>query len=264
MKKHNKMENIEELPTELPTADDFELAHKLQQIEDLTAERMSEHSISKENAKKIYEALNVSNPNKYDNRTITFVKGIFGKLSGHQNHDLIFRILPKLNTLYENAIPIYFEVERNPQKSTNIVGFQNYLSKVNDNKKDEYYVRITVQELTPSKKTREKIGQSQLHNTAISDVQIYKKGESGSSVTTDLSTSATTTITAFVDTKLQQFFEKAMISREKVAKNYKKQEKIIQKAVRSAALEAVNRQTDAQRAQEETTKMPEQKRSLNL
>ncbi|GHT16343.1 hypothetical protein AGMMS4956_18550 [Bacteroidia bacterium] len=41
-------------------------------------------------------------------------------------------------------------------------------------------------------------------------------------------------------------------------------QKVFQKAVRSAALEAVNKYTDAQRAQEETTKMPEQKRSLNL
>jgi hypothetical protein len=118
---------------------------------------------------------------------------------------MIFGILPSLDDIYKNSVPIYFEYERNPQKSTNVVGFHNYLSKVRNANGDEYYVRISTQELTPERTNKKGEGIKQFHNAAISDVQLYKI--SGQSVTPDVLPAGTTTATAnFIDTKLADFF----------------------------------------------------------
>ena len=193
---------------------DWELANKLRMIEELVTIRANEKAATSE-VESIYYDLGISEANSHDGRKIEFVRGVFGKLAGHRNHDLIFRTIPKLNDIFISAVPIYYEAERNPEKSTNIVGFQNYLGKVDIDGK-EYYVRISAQELTPSRKRGEKVGKNEFHNAAVSDIELYEKSDP--SVTTGLSTPATSTAIAFRDAKLQQFFESATLAKENSSK----------------------------------------------
>ena len=194
---------------------DWENAYKLELIENLQPIDVDNKGLSRERAEEEYKKIGTSKTNRYDNRRIEFVNNAFGKIARHKNSALILDIIPQLNDLFESAIPIYFEEEREPLKSTNIVGSHNYLGKVRVNDED-YYVRITAQELTPSWKQNEKQGKSNFHNMAVSDIAIYD--ESGSSVTAKDYSIDNDNRNRFVDAKLQHFFETAREARENSSK----------------------------------------------
>ena len=194
---------------------DRENAYKLELIENLQPIGVDNKGLSRERAEEEYKKIGTSKTNRYDNRRIEFVNNAFGKIARHKNSALILDIIPQLNDLFESAIPIYFEEEREPLKSTNIVGSHNYLGKVRVNDED-YYVRITAQELTPSWKQNEKQGKSNFHNMAVSDIAIYD--ESGSSVTAKDYSIDNDNRNRFVDAKLQHFFETAREARENSSK----------------------------------------------
>ena len=194
---------------------DWENAYKLELIENLQPIDVDNKGLSRERAEEEYKKIGTSKTNRYDNRRIEFVNNAFGKIARHKNSALILDIIPQLNDLFESAIPIYFEEEREPLKSTNIVGSRNYLGKVRVNDED-YYVRITAQELTPSWKQNEKQGKSNFHNMAVSDIAIYD--ESGSSVTAKDYSIDNDNRNRFVDAKLQHFFETAREARENSSK----------------------------------------------
>ena len=194
---------------------DWEKAYKLELIENLQPIEVDNIGLSRDRAEEEYKKIGTSKTNRYDNRRIEFVNNAFGKIARHKNSALILDIIPQLNDLFESAIPIYFEEEREPLKSTNIVGSHNYLGKVRVNDED-YYVRITAQELTPSWKQNEKQGKSNFHNMAVSDIAIYD--ESGSSVTVKDYSIDNDNRNRFVDAKLQHFFETAREARENSSK----------------------------------------------
>ena len=194
---------------------DWENAYKLELIENLQPIDVDNKGLSRERAEEEYKKIGTSKTNRYDNRRIEFVNNAFGKIARHKNSALILDIIPQLNDLFESAIPIYFEEEREPLKSTNIVGSHNYLGKVRVNDED-YYVRITAQELTPSWKQNEKQGKSNFHNMAVSDIARYD--ESGSSVTAKDYSIDNDNRNRFVDAKLQHFFETAREARENSSK----------------------------------------------
>ena len=194
---------------------DWENAYKLELIENLQPIGVDNKGLSRERAEEEYKKIGTSKTNRYDNRRIEFVNNAFGKIARHKNSALILDIIPQLNDLFESAIPIYFEEEREPLKSTNIVGSHNYLGKVRVNDED-YYVRITAQELTPSWKQNEKQGKSNFHNMAVSDIAIYD--ESGSSVTAKDYSIDNDNRNRFVDAKLQHFFETAREAQENSSK----------------------------------------------
>ena len=194
---------------------DWEKAYKLELIENLHPIGVDNKGLSRERAEEEYKKIGTSKTNRYDNRRIEFVNNAFGKIARHKNSALIFDIIPQLNDLFESAIPIYFEEEREPLKSTNIVGSHNYLGKVRVNNED-YYVRITAQELTPSWKQNEKQGKSNFHNMAVSDIAIYD--ESGSSVTAKDYSIDNDNRNRFVDAKLQHFFKTAREARKNSSK----------------------------------------------
>ncbi len=194
---------------------DWENAYKLELIENLQPIGVDNKGLSRERAEEEYKNIGTSKTNRYDNRRIEFVSNAFGKIARHKNSALILDIIPQLNDLFESAIPIYFEEEREPLKSTNIVGSHNYLGKVRVNNED-YYVRITAQELTPSWKQNEKQGKSNFHNMAVSDIAIYD--ESGSSVTAKDYSIDNDNRNRFVDAKLQHFFKTAREARKNSSK----------------------------------------------
>lgn len=136
--------------------------------------KMSDAEVSYGEAKKLYADIEQSKANMYDGIKVQFVANAFQKVQGHKNATLINRCVPIINDLFERAVPIYVERERNPTKSSNIVGFHNYLTRTTDGN-NVYYVRFTAQELTPSSKRHEKKGKAELHNLALSNIEVYSE-----------------------------------------------------------------------------------------
>ena len=190
---------------------DWELANKLRMINNLAPLTVKGKEISNDEAEIIYKSL-LNGKNKLDNREVRFVNSTFGKIIRHKGFD-VRQIISQLKEIFDNSVPILSEtvqVKEGHKQHSNLKDYHHYLGKISFDGQ-EYYVRFTVQELTPSWKRRERIGQSQLHNTAISDINIYKKSDP--SVTTEDYSIGNDNRDRFVDTKLQEFFEKA---REKI------------------------------------------------
>ncbi|MDR0603930.1 MAG: N-6 DNA methylase, partial [Bacteroidales bacterium] len=186
---------------------DWELANKLQLIEGLAATGIVQHSLTDEQLLETYKKIGEAQ-NKNDNRNVAFVNTAFDKIIRHRGVDTK-KIIPQLKEVFENAVPVYSEseiVKEGHKEHNNFTGYHNYLGKVRIDGK-EYYVRFTAQELTPSKKRDEKVGKLQLHNTAISDVRIYEKSDLP--VTTEDYSIGNDNKAAFMDAKLQHFFELA-------------------------------------------------------
>jgi hypothetical protein len=115
----------------------------------------------------------------------------------------MLRVIPQLDGVVEQAIPAYFEGERNPSPGNNRIGFHNYVAKVHIDERD-YFVRITAQEIKKGQKNRGL--PDQLHSTFISDVEIIEAGTAG--VTSKIIDLATLPQTSF-DKKLAQFLAEA-------------------------------------------------------
>jgi hypothetical protein len=124
----------------------------------------------------------------------------------------LWRVLPNLDRITEQAVPIYFESERNPSQSNSIVGFHNYLAKVSIDGRD-YFLRITAQEIKKSQKNKNL--PDQLHSAFISDVEIIEAGIAG--VTSKIIDLATIPQTGF-DSKLAQFLKDGKSASENTSK----------------------------------------------
>lgn len=195
---------------------DWELANKLRMINNLAPLTVKGKEISNDEAEIIYKSL-LNGKNKLDNREVRFVNSTFGKIIRHKGFD-VRQIISQLKEIFDNSVPILSEtvqVKEGHKQHSNLKDYHHYLGKISFDGQ-EYYVRFTVQELTPSWKRRERIGQSQLHNTAISDINIYKKSDP--SVTTEDYSIGNDNRDRFVDTKLQEFFEKAREAQENTSK----------------------------------------------
>ena len=157
-------------------------------------------AISEAKALEIYNKLNNAT-NIKDGNKIEFVGSIFGKLARHKEHDQIFKTLPHLKEIVEGAEPAYFEEERDPEKHNNIIGYHNYVSKV-DIGGSVYFARLTVQEV-------KKPDGHELHNLFLSDIEIYKAGiESNPSSVTAPYGAPTIRFLTSPDNKLIQWLKK--------------------------------------------------------
>jgi len=157
-----KIVYVERFKTE-PGNPDPSVAYK--RVVDLKPTEIENKIITHEQAFKDYKAIK-SAVNSRDGKEIFFVNQIFGKLARHKGNELIFKTIRHFPDLIQKAEPIYYELERNPQKHVNISGYQNYLSKVRLSG-DEYWVRFTVQDV-------KKPGGNELHSAFVSDVEITK------------------------------------------------------------------------------------------
>jgi hypothetical protein len=156
---------------------DWETLSKINATHNLAAIPVTQKTLSAGEAKNIYRSLGeVFAP---DGKKVELVRGIFGKLAGHKNSALIFRLIPGLQDILEGAIHAYAENERNPAPGSIIKEFHNYVSKARLDG-DDYFVRITVQEL--------KDARNQLHNTFVSDIETAKAGNLRPSMISDMAT----------------------------------------------------------------------------
>ena len=81
---------------------------------------------------------------------VEFVHSTWGKIKRHQEHELLFAIMPDLKTLFEKSLYIYSEEDKKHEKHPTIQGYHNYLS-ITEIEGNEYYVRFTTQEPIRSK-----------------------------------------------------------------------------------------------------------------
>ncbi len=131
-------------------------------------------------AKAAYAALE-NGVNEHDGREVRFVKSTLGKILRHRGYDTA-RLVPHLKVVFDAALPMGFEAERETQNRAdgtphkahrNFVGYHNYLGKITDGGK-HYYVRFTVQEL----KTRSQdFLPNEVHSTFVSDVSLYDEAD---------------------------------------------------------------------------------------
>ena len=119
--------------------------------------------------------------NEHDGREVRFVQSTLGKILRHRGYDTA-RLVPHLKEVFDAALPMGFEAEREAQNRAdgtphkahrNFVGYHNYLGKITDGGK-HYYVRFTVQEL----KTRSQdFLPNEVHSTFVSDVSLYDEAD---------------------------------------------------------------------------------------
>ncbi len=184
---------------------DWKLAAKGKLIDNLSSIAVTGKPLNSEQAKQAYVGLH-DGVNKTDGKKTRFVRSALGKITRHQGFDTTI-IIPQLKEIFDSSVPIYSESEIEKQghkKHSNFVGYHNYLNKINMDGQ-EYFVRMTLQELTPSHKRGQKVGDNQFHNTAISEIEIYKKSDP--SVTTEDYSIGNDNRNRFMDKKLQQFFD---------------------------------------------------------
>jgi len=179
---------------------DWERARKYKAIIDMEPVRIGAKPQTESDAEMSYKALKPAS-NVKDGRTIHFPNSIFGKLSRHKEHALIFRTIPQFNELLHDAEPAYFEAERKEERKSNVVGMHNYVSKITIDGTD-YFVRFSVQEV-------KKPNGNELHNAFVSDVELIKadlmKGPSGH--TASFNAPATASPTSLLDKVLASFMK---------------------------------------------------------
>ncbi len=195
---------------------DWELSNKLKQIDELISVEVENKSLTKEQAIEVYKSLE-NGKNKLDNREVRFVNSSIGKILNHKGFDYK-KVVPKLKEIFDNSVLIYSEQERSVQghkSHPNFKGYHNYLGKITIDGK-EHYVRLTIQEVNAKPKTIKKgFVPNEVHSAFVSDIKIYNATPT---VHTEIINTATNIDESVIDTKLQDFFDKAKQSKENSSK----------------------------------------------
>ncbi len=144
--------------------------------------------------------------NKADGKTVMFYHGIFGKM--YKPDGLFVRVIPQLKTLFENSLFAYSETDDRAgtarpdgtihKELRNVVNYDNYVAKAFLNGK-VYYVRFTIMNETDGKRG--------IHSSMVTDVSLYDETANVASV--PVTHGGRLDTDGIVDTKLQDFFERA-------------------------------------------------------
>lgn len=144
--------------------------------------------------------------NKADGKTVMFYHGIFGKM--YKPDGLFVRVIPQLKTLFENSLFAYSETDDRAgtarpdgtihKERRNVVNYDNYVAKAFLNGK-VYYVRFTIMNETDGKRG--------IHSSMVTNVSLYDETANVASV--PVTHGGRLDTDGIVDTKLQDFFERA-------------------------------------------------------
>lgn len=137
-----------------------EVMERIKAIRAMPAIHISTETIQPREARELYEKLGRSKLS--DGREVVLVKGVYGKLEGHQNSAQILRLVPQFKELLESALPAYEEGVRDAAKYHNLIAYHNVVAKAGLDGRD-YFVRFTIQEV-------KKPDGNEFHNAALSDV----------------------------------------------------------------------------------------------
>ncbi|MDR2964212.1 MAG: hypothetical protein LBU88_00355 [Treponema sp.] len=183
---------------------DWERAARVEAIENIEAIKVkaAEHTSQKEAESIIRTFGQEPITNKNDDRKAIIPVNTIGKLYGHKGYN-ITKIIKEIPALYETSKHGWSESERvkpGHKVRPNVKEYHNYINKFNDGA-GEYFIRFTLHE----EKTRSnKPGKNYIHSAAISNIEIYKKGDNLQQIR-EKSTGETST-SPFIDLRLVDFF----------------------------------------------------------
>ena len=178
-------------------------AEKVRQIKELEPMVVAlTEPLSKKDAEKISRSFGEMK-NHRDGRVVTLPNSTIGKIIGHHGFNVTM-IAGELANLYITSVPAWSEPEiqkEGHKRHPNIEAYHHYVNKFVTGD-GEYFIRFVVNErkVKPGKK-----GGNYIHSTAISDVRIYKNGDSRN--LTGIIDPGRTRQSPFIDKKLQQFFD---------------------------------------------------------
>jgi hypothetical protein len=181
---------------------DWEKAARVSEIESLDAKEIK---TSDPKNKKETEAIARSfKPikNKNDGRIAKIPVNAIGKIINHKGYN-ITKIIESIPSLYETSLLGWSEKENqveNRKAHPNVKGYHNYINKFTDGT-GQYYIRFT---LTEEKAKPLKDGENKIRSTAISDIDVYKKGDHSQRIRDYLP--GRNEPTALYDKRLAEFF----------------------------------------------------------
>ena len=175
---------------------DWETLAIINEIEDMPAKAVELHeALGKAGIKEAFKGFGEVQ-NERDGRVVVFPAGSAGKIHYHKGFPTN-TIIKNFKGLFETAVPILSEkeeIKEGHKVHDNVETYNHYLNKITADGQ-EYYIRFTVPVIMNSKAA------SNVHSSAISEVSIYKKGDSSVA----LQKTADNYRPQFVDDKLAKF-----------------------------------------------------------
>ena len=152
---------------------DWETLAIINEVENMPASAIKLHeSLDKAGIKEAFKSFGEVE-NRRDGRVVVFPSASAGKIRRHKGFDS-GTVIKNFKTLFETAIPAISEEEvlKDGHKAHgNIDAVEHYVNKFSANG-NEYFIRFTVPVIRNNK------GLDNIHSSAISEVSIYKNGDS--------------------------------------------------------------------------------------
>ena len=152
---------------------DWESLAIINEVENMPASAIELHeSLDKAGIKEVFKSFGEVE-NRRDGRVVVFPTASAGKIRRHKGFDS-GTVIKNFKTLFETAIPAISEDEvlkEGRKAHGNIDTVEHYINKFSANG-NEYFIRFTVPVIRNNK------GAGNVHSSAISEVSIYKNGDS--------------------------------------------------------------------------------------
>ena len=152
---------------------DWETLAIINEVENMPASAIELHeSLDKAGIKEVFKSFGEVE-NERDGRVVVFPTASAGKIRRHKGFDS-GTVIKNFKTLFETAIPAISEDEvlkEGRKAHGNIDTVEHYINKFSANG-NEYFIRFTVPVIRNNK------GAGNVHSSAISEVSIYKNGDS--------------------------------------------------------------------------------------
>lgn len=152
---------------------DWESLAIINEVENMPASAIELHeSLDKVGIKEVFKSFGEVE-NERDGRVVVFPTASAGKIRRHKGFDS-GTVIKNFKTLFETAIPAISEDEvlkEGRKAHGNIDTVEHYINKFSANG-NEYFIRFTVPVIRNNK------GAGNVHSSAISEVSIYKNGDS--------------------------------------------------------------------------------------
>lgn len=175
---------------------DWETLATINEVESMPAISVEVHeALDKAGIKEVFKSFGEVQ-NKKDGRSVIFPSKSAGKIYYHKGFDTS-SIIRNFKPLFENSTHIISEkeeIKENHKVHPNVLTYEHYVNKFVVNK-EEYYIRFTVPVIKNDKTA------NIVHSSAISEVSIYKNGDS----TMTLQKTAGNSSPSFIDDKLSKF-----------------------------------------------------------
>ena len=175
---------------------DWETLAAIDEIQSMPAVFIAQHeALDKASIKEVFKNFGEVK-NKKDGRIVVFPSASAGKIRRHKGFDSN-TIIREFKPLFENSIPFISEkeeIKEGHKTHGNIESVEHYVNKFSANG-NEYFIRFTVPIIRNNK------GADNIHSSAISEVSIYKNGDS---TLYPLNTAGSSS-PSFIDDKLAKF-----------------------------------------------------------